>query len=84
MCSVYNRTFGDFPAKITVYTPYIYGSGQPYKQTVYITYCIYGYLPAKITVYTPYIYMALANPINIHCTLTIVYHYISFTWVSPC
>jgi hypothetical protein len=22
--------FGDFPAKNTVYTPYIYGSGQPY------------------------------------------------------
>jgi len=27
---VYDRIFGDFPAKKTVYTPYIYGSGQPY------------------------------------------------------
>ena len=28
--TVYDRIFGDFPAKNTVYTPYIYGSGQPY------------------------------------------------------
>ena len=28
--SVYDRIVGDFPAKNTVYTPYIYGSGQPY------------------------------------------------------
>ena len=26
---VYDRIFGDFPAKNTVHTPYIYGSGQP-------------------------------------------------------
>jgi len=30
MYTVYDRIFGDFPAKNTVYTPYIYGSGQPY------------------------------------------------------
>jgi hypothetical protein len=24
-----HRIFGDFPAKNTVYTPYMYGSGQP-------------------------------------------------------
>jgi hypothetical protein len=30
MYSVYDRIFGGFPAKNTVYTPYIYGSGQPY------------------------------------------------------
>ena len=38
--TVYDRKFGDFPAKITVYTPYIYGSGQPYKcaiNSLYIT-----------------------------------------------
>jgi len=29
---VYDRIFGDFPAKHTVCTPYIYGSGQPYSQ----------------------------------------------------
>jgi hypothetical protein len=29
--TIYDRIFGDFPAKITVYTPYIYGSGQPYS-----------------------------------------------------
>jgi len=28
--NVYDRIFGEFPAKNTVYTPYIYGSGQPY------------------------------------------------------
>ena len=27
--TVYDRTFGDFPAKNTVCKPYIYGSGQP-------------------------------------------------------
>jgi len=27
--TVYDRIFGDFPAINTVYTPYIYGSGQP-------------------------------------------------------
>jgi len=27
---VYDRIFGDFSAKVTVHTPYIYGSGQPY------------------------------------------------------
>jgi len=27
--TVYDRIFGDFPAKNTVYTSYIYGSGQP-------------------------------------------------------
>jgi len=28
--TVYDRIFGDFPARSTVYTPYIYGPGQPY------------------------------------------------------
>jgi len=28
--TVYDRIFGDFPAKNTVHTPYIYGSGQPH------------------------------------------------------
>ena len=27
--TVYDCIFGDFPAKSTVYKPYIYGSGQP-------------------------------------------------------
>ena len=27
---MHDRIFGDFPAKNTVYTPYIYGPGQPY------------------------------------------------------
>jgi hypothetical protein len=26
---VYDRIYGDFPAKVTVYTSYVYGSGQP-------------------------------------------------------
>jgi hypothetical protein len=29
--TVYDRILGDFPAKNTVYTPYIYGPGQPYR-----------------------------------------------------
>jgi hypothetical protein len=29
ICTVYDRIYGDFPAKYTVYTPYICGSGQP-------------------------------------------------------
>ena len=29
--NVYDRILDDFPAKNTVYTPYIYGSGQPYN-----------------------------------------------------
>ena len=28
---MYDRRFGDFPAIVTVYTPCIYDSGQPYK-----------------------------------------------------
>jgi len=28
--TVYDRVFGYFPAKNTVYSPYLYGSGQPY------------------------------------------------------
>jgi len=32
--TVYDRIFDDFPARNTVYTPYTYGSGQPYS-------CIY-------------------------------------------
>jgi hypothetical protein len=27
---VYDCIFGDFPAKNTGYTPFMYGSGQPY------------------------------------------------------
>ena len=29
VCTVYGRIFGDFPAKNTKYTLYVYGSGQP-------------------------------------------------------
>ena len=32
--TVHDRMYGDFPAKNTVYTPYIYGYGQPYIYTV--------------------------------------------------
>ena len=28
--TVYDRIYGDFPAKHTVYKPHVYGSGQPY------------------------------------------------------
>jgi len=33
-----HRIFGDFPAKNTVHTPYIYGSGQPH---VYVCLCVF-------------------------------------------
>ena len=32
--TVYDRVFGGFSAKITVYTPYINGSGQPYPRAL--------------------------------------------------
>ena len=32
--TVHDRMFGGFPAKNTVYTPYIYGSGQPYTSSL--------------------------------------------------
>ena len=32
--TVYDRIIGDFPAKNTVYAPYIYGSGQRYTYKV--------------------------------------------------
>jgi hypothetical protein len=51
ICTVYNRIFGDFPAKNTAHTPYIYGSGQPYSSaliyiallfiTIYLCVCVY-------------------------------------------
>ena len=28
--TVHDRIYGDFPAENTVYTPFTYGSGQPY------------------------------------------------------
>jgi len=37
--TIYDCIFGDFPAKNTVYTPYIYGSGQPY---------LYGHVSVNI------------------------------------
>ena len=36
--AVYDRMFGDFPAKKSVYTPYMYGSGRPQSYTV----CVYS------------------------------------------
>ena len=32
--TIYDRTFGDSPAKNIVYTPYIYGSGKTYMWLV--------------------------------------------------
>jgi len=61
--TVYDRTFCDFPAKNTVYTPYIYGPGQPYihlglARTV-CTCRIWPYvwlIPAKHAAHIPYIH----------------------------
>ena len=36
--TVYDRIYGEFPAKSTVYTPYIYGSGQPYLWAIQMHY----------------------------------------------
>jgi hypothetical protein len=43
--TVYDHIFGDFPAKNTVYTPYIYGSGQPYvySMNMYIHTCLHNH-----------------------------------------
>jgi len=48
--TVYDRIFGDFSAKSTVYTPYINDYGQPY---IYDR--IFGDFPAKNGIYTAYI-----------------------------
>jgi hypothetical protein len=34
ICTVYDRISGDFPAKNTVYTPYIYGSGRAHSPAI--------------------------------------------------
>jgi hypothetical protein len=34
--SAHDRRFGDFPAKNAVYTPYIYGSDQPYDMNIVV------------------------------------------------
>jgi hypothetical protein len=33
--SVYDRICGDFPAQNSVYTPYMYGSGEPYLYIIF-------------------------------------------------
>ena len=44
--TVSDRVFSDYPAKNTVYTPYVYGSGQPYA---YLTiHCLRGPWPALL------------------------------------
>jgi len=54
--TVYDRIFGDFPAKNTVYTLYTYGSGQPYVYTVY-----FGRETTKYTIICG-VNMVLADP----------------------
>ena len=55
VCTVYDRIFGDFPAKNTVYTPYLYGSGKPYIRYFWQgNYHTYGHIWCVCTV--------LANP----------------------
>jgi len=62
--TVYGRTFGDFPAKITVYTPHVYLWFWP---TLY-TYTVYGRtfgdVPAKMLCIHR-MFMVVANPIFI-------------------
>ena len=57
-----HRIFGDFQAKNTVCTPYIYGSGQNHTYIRYFgqeNHQIYGHMRC--------IYTVLANPIYIRC-----------------
>jgi len=49
ICTVYDRIFGNFPAKNTIYRPYIYGSGQPYIYPVQCT-CYCNVLKKTLTV----------------------------------
>jgi hypothetical protein len=37
MYTLHDRIFGDLPAKNTVYTPYIHGSGQPLEYAICCT-----------------------------------------------
>ena len=46
MCiyTVYEHVFGDFPTIVTVYAPYIYGSGQPYTHYTHTKNYVYHYV----------------------------------------
>jgi len=61
ICTVYDRMYGDFPAKNTVCTPYMPRVGQNRIYTPYMTVYLVISLP-KIP-YIHRIYMVLANPI---------------------
>jgi hypothetical protein len=43
MHTEYDRIFGDFPANITVYTTYIYGSGHPIYLYISAAVAVHGY-----------------------------------------
>ena len=51
---MYDRIIGDFPAKITVDTPYIYGSGQPYLTYVHIYTYVCMSRVGQNRIYTPF------------------------------
>jgi len=55
---VYDRIFGDFPAKNTVHAPYMYGSANPMCMTV----CLVMFLPKIL--YIHHICMVPANPMH--------------------
>jgi len=67
--------FGDFPAKNAVYTPYLYGSGRPYKYTVIHGAYTYVWFWPTLQIYghTRCIYMVLANPTNIWSYTVYIY-----------
>jgi len=59
--TVYDRTFGDFPDNITVYTPLYVVLAQPFNYTVYTPLYLVLAQPFNNTVYTP-LYVVLAQP----------------------
>jgi hypothetical protein len=63
--TVYDRIYGDFPARYAIYTPYIYGSSQPYSN---FTLKLYTH-----TVHCTLILYILFT-VHLYCTLILYTH----------
>ena len=62
--TVFDRISGDFPAKNTVCTPYVYGSGQPY------IWCKHTSISRESSTHTQS-YIGLVRIINIYIVYTV-------------
>jgi hypothetical protein len=70
--TVRDRILGGFPARNTVYTPYIYLANPTYMYTVYAR--MYGSSPARNTVHTLYIRVYVWFGQNHKCTPYVTVH----------